>query len=79
MEFSWYIIWNVLITFVIFPIWHAIRKNEAEIQRQGILLNKTREEVARDYVTRTSFNVEFERLIDKLDKIDAKIDKLIVE
>ena len=54
-------------------------KNEAEIQRQGILLNKTREEVARDYVTRTSFNVEFERLIDKLDKLDAKIDKLIVE
>lgn len=79
MELSWYIIWNVLITFVIFPIWTAIRKNEAEIQRQNILLNKTREEVARDYVTRTSFNVEFERLIDKLDKLDAKIDKLIVE
>ena len=41
MELSWYIIWNVLITFVIFPIWTAIRKNEAEIQRQTILLNKT--------------------------------------
>lgn len=77
MEFSWYIVWNVLITFVIFPIWNAIRKNETEIQRLNILINKTREEIARDYVTRSSFNIEFERVLDKLDKLDAKIDKLI--
>ena len=77
MEFSWYIVWNVLITFVIFPIWNAIRKNETEIQRLNILINKTREEIAREYVTRSSFNIEFERVLDKLDKLDAKIDKLI--
>tara|TARA_R110002012_G_scaffold92330_2_gene224314 strand:- start:1973 stop:2212 length:240 start_codon:yes stop_codon:yes gene_type:complete len=77
MEFSWYIVWNVLITFVIFPIWNSIRKNETEIQRLNILINKTREEIARDYVTRSSFNIEFERVLDKLDKLDAKIDKLI--
>lgn len=77
MEFSWYIVWNVLITFVIFPIWNAIRKNETEIQRLNILINKTREEIARDYVTRSSFNIEFERVLDKLDKLDVKIDKLI--
>jgi hypothetical protein len=79
MEFSWYIVWNVLITFVIFPIWNAIRKNETEIQRLNILINKTREEIARDYITRSSFNLEFERVLDKLDKLDAKIDKLITE
>ena len=79
MEFSWYIVWNVLITFVIFPIWNAIRKNETEIKRLNILINKTREEIARDYITRSSFNLEFERVLDKLDKLDAKIDKLITE
>jgi hypothetical protein len=79
MEFSWYIVWNVLITFVIFPIWNAIRKNETEIQRLNILINKTREEIARDYITRSSFNLEFERVLDKLDKLDAKIDKLITD
>ena len=52
-------------------------KNETEIQRLNILINKTREEIARDYVTRSSFNIEFERVLDKLDKLDAKIDKLI--
>ena len=39
------------------------------------LLN--REEMAKDYVSRISFNVEFERILDKLDKLDGKIDKLI--
>ncbi len=77
MEFSWYIIWNILITFVILPIWNGIRKNESEIQRINILINKTREEMAKDYVSRISFNVEFERILDKLDKLDGKIDKLI--
>ena len=79
MEFSWYIIWNVLITFIIFPIWNAIRKNETELQRLNILINKTREEMARDYITSTSFNLEFERVLYKLDKLDDKIDKLITE
>jgi len=41
------------------------------------LLNKTREEVARDYLTRNEHTIEFQRLIDKIDKLDAKIDKLI--
>ena len=56
---------------------YQIRKNEAELKRQDILLNKTREEIAKEYVTKSSFNLEFERVLDKLDKLDAKIDKLI--
>ena len=40
-------------------------------------MNKTREEIARDYVTRQAHNVEYSRLMDKIDKLDAKIDKLI--
>ena len=56
---------------------YQIRKNESELKRQDILLNKTREEIAKEYVTKSSFNLEFERVLDKLDKLDAKIDKLI--
>lgn len=40
-------------------------------------MNKTREEIARDYLTRHAHNVEYSRLMDKIDKLDAKIDKLI--
>ena len=42
-------------------------------------MNKTREEIARDYVTRQAHNLEYSRLVDKIDKLDAKIDKLITE
>jgi len=79
MEFSWIFIWNLVVTLVLAPIWNSIKKNESEIQRQGILLNKTREEVARDYVTREAHNLEYSRLMDKIDKLDAKIDKLITD
>ena len=49
----------------------------AELARITILLNKTREEIARDNVT----NAEIERITDHIDqrfnKLEAKIDQLI--
>jgi hypothetical protein len=73
------IFWNVIISLVFAPIFYVLKLHHSEQQRLGILLNKTREEVAKDYVTRTSVNIEFERIFDKLDKLDAKIDKLITD
>ena len=76
LEMSHYI-WNVIITFIIVPLAWWVRSTHEEMRRQDILLNKTREEIARDYVTRNAHNVEYSRLMDKIDKLDAKIDKLI--
>jgi hypothetical protein len=49
----------------------------AELARITILLNKTREEIARDNVT----NAEVERITDHIDqrfnRLEAKIDQLI--
>jgi len=77
METSGDIVWNIMVTWILAPLVYGIRKNEAEVKRVDILLNKTREEVARDYLTRNEHTIEFQRLIDKIDKLDAKIDKLI--
>jgi hypothetical protein len=79
MELSVYVIWNIIVTLILAPIWASIKKNEAELQRQNILVNKTREEVAKDYITRNDHNLEYSRLMDKIDKLDAKIDKLITD
>ena len=72
-----YIVWNIIVTLGLstFSLWY--KKNETEVKRVDILLNKTREEVAKDYLTRNEHTIEFQRLIDKIDKLDAKIDKLI--
>ena len=69
--------WNILITLVIAPIVHGVRTNATELKRVDILLNKTREEVARSYVTKEEFAISIDRVIDRLDKLDAKMDKLI--
>jgi len=73
------IFWNVIISLVFAPIFFMLKAHHSEQQRLGILINKTREEIAKDYVTKSSFNIEFERIFDKLDKLDAKIDKLITD
>ena len=76
MELSAYIVWNVFITLVLAPLLYSIRQNSNEIQRIGILLNRTREERAREYVTKQELKDDFELLIDRIKKIDEKLDKL---
>ena len=54
-----------------------MREKFEEINRLGILLNKTREEMARDYTTQA----EVQRITDHIDqrfnRLEAKIDELI--
>jgi len=76
MELSAYIIWNVFITLVLAPIWFQIRQNSGELRRQDILLNKTREEVAKDYVTKDELRNDMSVLMERMDKISEKLDKL---
>jgi archaellum component FlaC len=53
-----------------------VRNIVAEQQRLSILINRTREEVAKDYVTRDQIEKDFERMKDTLERIDEKIDRL---
>ena len=69
--------WNIMMTLVFAPIIHGIRTNATELKRIDILLNKTREEVAKDYVTKSELTISIDRVIDRLDKLDEKMDKLI--
>ena len=47
-----HLFWNAILTLIVAPIIISIRKNETEAKRIDILLNKTREEVAKNYVTK---------------------------
>ena len=69
--------WNIVMTLVFAPIIHSIRTNATELKRIDILLNKTREEVAKDYVTKMELTISIDRVIDRLDKLDEKMDRLI--
>jgi len=76
MELSAYIIWNIFITLVLAPIWFQIRQNTSELRRQDILLNKTREEIAKQYVTKEELRNDMSILMERMDKISEKLDKL---
>tara|TARA_R100000995_G_scaffold84102_1_gene61794 strand:+ start:371 stop:610 length:240 start_codon:yes stop_codon:yes gene_type:complete len=77
MDISPILFWNILLTLVVAPLMYNIRSNASEIKRVSILINKTREEIPSKYVTKTDLNEDMERLFDRLDKLDLKIDKLI--
>ena len=76
MEISSYIIWNAIITLVLGPILYSIRQNSSEAKRLDILLNKTREEIARDYVTKQEVKEDMTAIKDRLEKLHEKVDKL---
>lgn len=71
-----HVIWNILITVILAPLGFLVRSVLNEQKRLDILVNKTREEVARDYVTRQEIEQDFERLMRKIERIDEKIDRL---
>ncbi len=68
--------WNVFITLIMAPVIYSIRQNFVELKRIDVLLNKTREEVARSYVTKDEMESNMDRLIRMLNKLETKLDKL---
>ena len=76
MELTPYLFWNIFITLVLAPVLYGIRGNTAEAKRIDILLNKTREEIAKEYVTKQEVKDDMARVFDTLDKIEEKLDKL---
>jgi hypothetical protein len=69
--------WNVLITLIFAPLLYNIRANTGEIKRIDILLNKTREEIPTKYVTKDEMKEDFERLLDRFDRLEEKLDKIL--
>jgi hypothetical protein len=61
---------------VLAPVLYSIRQNTEESKRLDILLNKTREEIAREYVTKIELKNDFDVLISRIDKLGEKLDKL---
>jgi hypothetical protein len=69
-------IWNVVLTAIVALLGFVIKEKFAEIGRISILLNKTREEVARDHITRSEFRADMQQLLDRFDRIERKIDAI---
>ena len=69
-------IWNVVLTAIVALLGFIVKEKFAELQRLSILLNRTREEVARDHITRSEFRADMQQLLDRFDRLERKIDNL---
>ena len=69
--------WSLALTLITGVIGFLLKEKFEELKRLDILLNKTREEMARDYTTQA----EVQRITDHIDqrfnRLEAKIDQLI--
>ena len=70
-------IWNAILTVGLGLIGGILRYAFGEIQRLQILLNRTREEMAKEYVTKTEVHADINRVIIRIDNLDAKIERLL--
>lgn len=55
----------------------VLKDKSDEIKRVTILLNRTREEVAKEYVTKVEVHADINRVLDRLDRLDEKLDRLM--
>lgn len=69
--------WNAGLTLVLGIIGFFVKEKFNELDRMQVLLNKTREEMAREYITKTEVRSDMEQIISRFDKLEAKIDRFI--
>lgn len=69
-------LWNMVLTMLIGILAYIGHEKASEIQRLNILLNRTREEVARDNVTQAEITKLVEHLDARFNRLEGKIDNL---
>jgi len=70
-------IWNAILSVGVSVVGFFLKSMYDEIKRLQVLINKTREEVAREYVTKAEVHADINRVMDRLDRLEAKIDRLV--
>lgn len=70
-------IWSSILTAAIGLMAWTFKTKSDEVQRLNILLNRTREEMAKEYVTKADVHADINRIIDRIEALDAKLDRLM--
>lgn len=72
-------VWNLLLSGALTVLGYLLKEKSEELKRIEILLNKTREEVAKEYVTKVDVHLDINRVLDRLDRMEQKLDAVIRE
>ena len=69
--------WNAGLTLILGIMGFFVKEKFNELDRITILVNKTREEMARDYITKVEVRSDMDQIINRFDRIEAKLDRFI--
>jgi len=64
-------LWSAGLSAILALVGWILKGHSDEVQRLQILLNRTREEMARDYVTKTDVQSSMNMLIARIDNLDV--------
>jgi hypothetical protein len=70
-------VWNTILSAGVGLLAWLAKTLWSEVSRLSILLNRTREEVARDYVTKQAASSDIDRILEQLRRLDEKLDRLM--
>ena len=79
MDIDMTIAWNVILSLKVAPLILVIRAQIGELRRIDILVNKTREELGRDYVSKMEMETVLDRIMIAIDRLSQKVDRLFEE
>ena len=73
-------VWNVILSGIVAVMGFMLKAKFEELDRLGILLNRTREEIAREHITRAEVERDLEKIMERFDagiaRLELKIDSL---
>jgi hypothetical protein len=72
-------LWNAALSLISALILFWVKTSTDEVKRIQILLNRTREEIAKEYVTKSEVHTDINRVLDRIDRLEKKIDDFMKE
>ena len=70
-------LWNVVLTILLGVVGFIAKEKSDDIKRLNILINQTREEIARDNVTNAEIEKVTAHIDQRFNKLENKLDELI--
>ena len=76
-------VWNFVLSTIVGIVALLARSKFEQLERISLLINRTREEIARDNITRTEVRADMQQtvqmLMDRFDRIERKLDAIRAE
>lgn len=68
-------VWNIVLSAIVGIMGFMVKGKFEELGRLGVLLNRTREEIARDHVTRAEVSGTLDKIGERFDKAIERLEK----